>query len=293
MNISVPPARTAPDDLGPGKFAVGQSVSRLEDPVLLRGEGRYSDDLNLPGQVHAVMVRSRVAHGTLRGVDTAEAASMPGVLGVYLAADLQAAGIAKMQANVTGANHDGRPVPKPEQWALATDRVRYVGHPIAVVVAETAKQAKDAAEAVMPDIDPLPAVTDAAAAAAPGAPAVYDEVPDNVVLDWKFGDESLVAQAFSRAAHVTRLSIRNNRVVVAPMEPRAAIGEYTDGRFVLRVGSQGTFGLRNAVRAVMGVPVDKVRVLTGNVGGSFGMKAQPFPEYVCLLHAARTLGRPV
>ncbi len=293
MNVAVPPSRLAPDMLEPGKFAVGQSVSRMEDPVLLRGEGRYSDDLNLPGQLYAVMVRSRLAHGILRGVDSAEAAAMPGVLGIYTGADLKAAGIKAMPANVSGANHDGRPVPKPVQWALATDRVRYVGHPIAVVVAESAKQAKDAAEAVLPDIDGLPAVTDAVAATAPGAVALYDDAPDNVVLDWKFGDAAATDAAIKGAAHVTSLHIRNSRIVVCAMEPRSAIGEYEDNRYVLRVGCQGVFGLRNSVANIMGVKTEEMRVLTGNVGGSFGMKASVYPEYLCALHAAKMLGRPV
>ncbi|MCW3473754.1 xanthine dehydrogenase family protein molybdopterin-binding subunit [Limobrevibacterium gyesilva] len=293
MNAPVDPTRHAPEFLQPGRFAVGQPVSRKEDPVLLRGEGRYTDDLNLPGQAYAVMVRSRVAHGVLRGLDTAEAKAMPGVLGIYTVADLKAAGIKTMPANVSGQNHDGRPVPKPAQWALAEDKVRYVGDPIAMVVAETAKQAKDAAEAVFADIDALPAVTEAAAAAK-GDVVLHAEAPDNVVLDWKFGDAALVDAAFARAAHVTRLRIRNSRVVVCAMEPRSAIAEYdADGRYILRVGCQGTFGLRNAVRGVMDVPPEKMRVLTGNVGGSFGMKASCYPEYICALHAARQLGRPV
>ena len=295
MNVATPKSRLAPDMLDPGRFAVGQPVSRLEDPVLLRGEGRYTDDLNLPGQVHAVLVRSRIAHGRLLGVDAAEARAMPGVLAVYTAADLIAAGIKPMQSNVTGANHDARPVPKPTQYALATDKVRYVGEPIALVVAETAKQAKDAAEAVLADIDALPAVMDAAAAAAPGAPLLYDEAPGNVVLDWKFGDIAGVDAAFAKAAHVTSLAIRNSRVVVCAMEPRSAIADFdaAEEHFTLRVGCQGVFGLRNAVRTVMGVPVEKVRVLTGNVGGSFGMKASCYPEYIVILHASRALGRPV
>ncbi len=281
--------------LPPDRFAIGQPVSRLEDPVLLRGEGRYTDDLNLPGQLHAVMVRSRLAHGRLRGVDAADALAMPGVLGVYLAADLAAAGINAMPANVTGQNHDGRPIPKPHQMALATDRVRYVGHPLAVVVAETAKQAKDAAEAVLADIDALPAVTDVAEAAASGAPQLYDDAPGNVVLDWKYGDMPRVNAAFAAAAHVTRLRIRNSRIVVAAMEPRAALAEIDpeDGRVILRVGCQGVFGLRAALAGILGVATEKVRVLTGNVGGSFGMKASVYPEYIAILHAAKQLGRPV
>lgn len=192
MNVLTPS-----DALQPGRFAVGQPVSRLEDPVLLRGEGRYSDDISLPGQLYGVMVRSRNAHGIIRSIDTAAAKAMPGVRAVLTAADLQAAGIKPMPANVTGANFDGRPIPKPPQWALATDRVRYVGHPIAIVVAETHMQAKDAAEAVFAEIDTLPAVTTAVQAAAAGAPAIYDEAPDNVVLDWKFGDAAAVEAAFA------------------------------------------------------------------------------------------------
>ena len=283
------------DTLAPGRFAVGQPVSRLEDPVLLRGEGRYTDDLNLPGQAYAAVVRSPVAHGLLKGIATEAARAMPGVLAVITAADLKAAGIGPMPANVTGQNWDNRPIPKPAQWALAEARVRYVGDPIAVVVAETAGQARDAAEAVLPDIDPLPAVTEAAEAAALGAPALHDVAPDNVVLDWKFGDMAKVDAAFAGAAHVVELRIRNSRVVVAAMEPRSAIGEYdaASGHWTLRVACQGTFGLRNGLCGILGAETDKVRVLTGNVGGSFGMKASIYPEYVAVLHAARALDRPV
>ncbi len=279
--------------LSPDRFAVGQPVSRLEDPILLRGEGRYSDDMNLPGQLYAVFVRSRVAHGKLLGVDTTEAAAMPGVRAVYTAKDLIEAGLKPMQSNVTGQNHDGHPIPKPVQMALATEKVRYVGDPIAVVVAETAKQAKDAAEAVMPDIEMLPAVTTARDAAAPGAPLLYEEVPGNVILDWKFGDRAKVDAAFAAAAHVTKLAIRNSRIVVCPMEPRSAVADFDDGRYVFRVGCQGAFGLRNAITNVLGVPKEQVRVLTGHVGGSFGMKASLYPEYVAILHATKQLGAPV
>lgn len=279
------------DTPAPGRFAVGQPVSRLEDPVLLRGQGRYTDDLNLPGQAYAVMVRSPVAHGTLNGLDTAAARALPGVLGIYTAADLKAAGIKAMPANVTGQNWDNRPIPKPAQWALAERRVRYVGDPLAVVVAETALQARDAAEAVMADIAPLPAVTEPAEAAAAGAPVLHEEAPDNVVLDWKFGDMAKVDASFAAAAHTVEMRIRNNRIVVAAMEPRAAIADYAGGDWTLRVGCQGTFGLSRTVAGILGV--DRVRVLSGNIGGSFGMKASVYPEYIAVLHAARQLGRPV
>ena len=284
----------APDMLAPGRFAVGQPVSRLEDPVLLRGEGRYTDDMNLPGQAYAVVVRSRVAHGVLNGIDTEAARAMPGVLAVVTAADLVAAGIKPMNANVIGKNHDDRPIPKPVQMALATGKVRYVGEPVAFVVAETVQQAKDAAEAVMLDIDSLPTVLTAEEAVKPGAPQLYEEAPGNVILDFKFGDHAAVEAAFAKAAHITRMKIVNSRIVVCAMEPRSALAEWdaAEGRFVFRVGCQGVFGMKSNLSKIMGVEADKLRVLTGNVGGSFGMKGV-YPEYVCALYAAKALGRPV
>lgn len=164
-----------------------------------------------------------------------------------------------------------------------------------MVVAETSKLAKDAAESIFVYIDPLPAVTTASAAAAPDAPQLHADASGNVCLDFHYGDSEQVAAAFARAAYVTTLSLRNNRIVVCPMEPRSAIGEYdpdTD-RLILRLGCQGVFGQRNLLSGILGVPVEKLRVLTGNVGGSFGMKASAYPEYICLLYGARTLGRPV
>jgi carbon-monoxide dehydrogenase large subunit len=276
------------------KFAVGQPVSRKEDPVLLRGQGRYSDDLNLPGQLYGVMVRSRVAHGTLQSIDVAEAREMPGVRAVITESDLTAAGIKNMNA-AAGKHRDGSPAPRPAQRPLARDRVRYVGEPIAMVVAETAKQAKDAAEAIFVDIDPLPAVTTAGAAAATDAPQLHEEAPGNLCLDFHYGDTEKVTAAFAQAAHVTKLSMRNNRIVVCAMEPRSAIGEFSvaEDRYILRLGCQGVFGQRNLVSAILGVPPEKIRVLTGNVGGSFGMKSSAYPEYICALHAARLLGQPV
>jgi aerobic carbon-monoxide dehydrogenase large subunit len=283
-------------DLSLTKFGIGQPVPRTEDPRLLRGDGRYTDDLKLPGQAYAVMVRSRHAHGIIRGIATGAARAMPGVLGIYTGADLDKAGFGTLKCMLPAMNRDGTPMHQPSWPALATDRVRYLGDAVACVVAETVAEAKDAAEAVAVDIDPLPAVTDAKAALLPGAPLLYDDVPDNLACDFHYGDSDKVAAAFARAAHVTRLPIVNNRIVVCAMEPRSAIAAYdpADGRWTLHAGCQGVFGLRNALaKDVFNVAPEKVRVLTGNVGGSFGMKAQPFPEYVCLFHAARSLFRPV
>jgi len=282
-----------PNALAFEKFAVGQPVPRTEDPKLVRGQGRYTDDISLPRQAHAVIVRSRVAHGVIRSIDAAAARAMPGVLAVYSGADLASYGPLKCAVNFP--NRDGSAMRKPVRKALPTDKVRFVGDPVAVVVAETLAQAKDAADAVDVEIDALPAVTDAAEAVKPGAPQLYDDAPENTSLDYHFGDADKVAAAFASAAHVTKLHLLNTRVVVSAMEPRSAIAEFdaSSGRYTFHSCSQGVMGLKAQLVEILGVTPDKVRMLTGNVGGSFGMKAAPYPEYVCILHAARELGRPV
>ena len=282
-------------DLDEDRFAIGQPVPRAEDPVLLRGEGHYSDDFSRPRQAHAVMVRSQYAHGILRGIDTAAARAMPGVLAVYTAADLAAGGIGSLPARQVMNNRDGTPMLQPVRRVLATDKVRHVGEAVACVIAESVAAAKDTAEAVTVEVDPLPAVTEPGLAAAPGGPQLYADIPGNVGLDFHFGDSEQVAAAFAAAAHVTRLQLRSNRIVVNPMEPRAALAEY-DARqqhWTLHVGCQGVFGFRNYIAQVLGVGRDKVRVVTDRVGGSFGMKQPNMPEYFCILHGARMLGRPV
>ncbi|MBO1079570.1 xanthine dehydrogenase family protein molybdopterin-binding subunit [Roseomonas haemaphysalidis] len=284
-----------PDSLPPDssrmKFGIGQPVPRNEDPVLLQGHGRYTDDLQLPGQLWCVIVRSPYGHGLLRGIDTTPALETPGVVAVYTGADMQAAGYGTLHCMMPapGLTDIQRPV-------LATDKVRFVGDPIAFVVAETRDAAKDGAEAVLVDIDPLPAVTDATDALAPGAPQLYDHIPGNLVQDFHFGDSDKVAEAFRNAAHAVKLDLRSNRIVVCAMEPRSAVAEYdaAGDRYTLHVGSQGVFGMRASIaKELLKVPVEKLRILTGNVGGSFGMKAGAYPEYLCLLHAAKMLGRPV
>ena len=275
------------------KFGIGQPVPRTEDPILVRGEGCYTDDVKLAGEVYAVMVRSRVAHGVIKGIDTAAARGMPGVLGVYTGADLAAYGTLK--CIIAFNNRDGTPMKRPPRPALAADKVRFVGDPVAFVVAQTLLQAKDAAEAIEVDIDTLPAVVRPEEAAGSAAPLIHDEAPGNIALDYHYGDSDQVAAAFAKAAHVTRLKLVNSRVVVNPMEPRAAIGLYdaASGRFTLHAPSQGVFGLKANMAEILKVEPKQVRILTGHVGGSFGMKSAPFPEYVCVLHAARALGRPV
>jgi carbon-monoxide dehydrogenase large subunit len=283
--------RDEPESWALAKFGLGQPVHRLEDPTLLRGQGRYTDDVSLPGQAHAVMVRSRHAHGIIRGIDTAAARAMPGVLAVYTGTDLSGYGRLKCITNLP--NRDGSAMVKPERPALPTDKVRFVGDPIACVVAETLLQAKDAAEAVEVDIEPLPAVTDPEEAVKPGAPLLYDQSPGNVVLDYHYGDAEATAAAFAKATHVARVTLVNSRVVVNAMEPRAALASYDKGRFTFYAPSQGVYGMRANVAQALGVEAKQVRVISGHIGGSFGMKAALYPEYICILHATRMLGRPV
>ncbi len=290
MTIQLDPAA-----LGIQKFGIGQPVRRSEDPVLLRGEGRYSDDVNLPGQLYGVMVRSPIAHGVIKGIETADALKIPGVVAIYTAKDLAERGYGPIRCILPFTNADGSPMLRTQRLALTDDKVRYVGDPVAMVVAKSHGAAVDAAEAVRLDLEALPTVTDVREAVKAGAPQLYDDVPGNVALDFGFGDMKAVNAVFDKAAHVTRLNLINNRIVVAAMEPRAAVADYDkkSGRFTIHANSQGVFGMRNNLSLVLGVTPDKVHVLTGHVGGSFGMKISVFPEYVCLLHAARELGRPV
>src|SRR6478672_9461199 len=288
-------APVAADNLDSMKFSIGQPVPRQEDPTLLQGQGRYTDDVNLPNQAWCVMVRSQVAHGVIKGIDISEAKKMPGVLGVWTGADLNAAGYGTLKTLIPVNNRDGSPMKTPTRYSLATEKVRFVGDPVAFVVAETQAQAKDAAEAVMLDIEALPSVTDAREAAQPGAPVVYDDVPGNVCADYHYGDTPKIDEAFAKATHVTRLRLISNRIVVCAMEPRSAVASYdkaTD-RYTFQAGNQGAFGLKNQMAALLGVKPERVRILTGNVGGSFGMKGSPYPEYAGMFHASKLLGRPV
>ena len=277
------------------KYGVGQPVRRKEDDTLVRGKGKYTDDFALPGQAYCWMVRSSHAHGIIKGIDTAAAKTMPGVLGVWTGEDLAAAGYNPFTCGLPLKSRDGSPLLQTNRMALPTDKVRFVGDPVAFVVAETLAQARDAAEAVELDIEPLPAVTNAADAAKPGAPLLYDHIPNNVALDYHYGDAARIDAAFAGAAHVTKLDIVNTRVAVVSMEPRVALAAYDKAteRFTLQVPTQGVAGNKAGFAKILNVPTDKVRILTANVGGSFGMKNMNYPEYTCIAHAAKALGRPV
>lgn len=290
-----PARRSQENDIALQKFGIGQPVRRKEDDTLVRGKGRYTDDINAPGQAYAVIVRSTHAHGRIRQIQTDEAQKMPGVLGVWTGADLAAANYTPFTTGVPLKSRDGSPVYQTNRFPLATDKVRFVGDPVAFVVATTLAQARDAAEAVVIDVDPLPAVTNAEAASQPGAPQLYEHIPNNVALDFHSGDIPALDAAFAKAAHIARLDIANTRLAVVPMEPRAALASFdkTTQRYVIDLPTQGVAGNRTALAKTLNVPNEKVHLRTHNVGGSFGMKNASYPEYICILHAAKELGQPV
>ncbi|HSA81786.1 MAG TPA: xanthine dehydrogenase family protein molybdopterin-binding subunit [Geminicoccaceae bacterium] len=285
----------SPDVLPQQKFGIGQPVARKQDPRLVAGRGRYADDVNLAGQAFMAVLRSPVAHGVLRPIETSAALAAPDVLAVYTAEDFASAGYGPLQCKLPLMSHDGSALFAPPRPLLASGRVRYVGEPVAFVVAISAAAARDGAERIELAIEPLPAVTEVEEALEGDAPRLFENHA-NLCLDWRFGDFAAVERAFADAAHVTRLRLINNRVVVAALEPRAAVAAYdaASGRFELHVGCQGVFGLRRALAEdLLKIEPGRLRVLSHDIGGSFGMKAAPYPEYVGLLHAARALGRPV
>ncbi|WP_119304387.1 xanthine dehydrogenase family protein molybdopterin-binding subunit [Dongia deserti] len=276
------------------KFGIGQPMRRMEDGRFLTGAGRYVGDIDLPRQLHGLFLRSPHAHAKIKSIDVSAARAMPGVVLVATAADMKELGGISADAGLK--NKDGTDSARPVRWPLAKDRVRHVGEAIALVAAETVEQAKDALEAIQIDFDPLPVVTDPVAALKPDAPQLHEEAPGNLCFDWELGEQAPTEAAFAKAAKVVRLELINNRVVVHSMEPRGAVGAYDayDGRYTLHVSSQGSHWIQRwLVEDVLRLPRDRVRVITNDVGGGFGMKAVNYPEYGALLWAAKTAGRPI
>ncbi|HVQ77771.1 MAG TPA: xanthine dehydrogenase family protein molybdopterin-binding subunit [Candidatus Binatia bacterium] len=279
-----------------GEFGIGQGIKRFEDPRLLRGEGRFHADLALPGQVHAVVVRSPHAHARIRGIDTGPAMRAPGVVAVFTGADLARDGLGTMKMTLRRSRPDGSPMFAPPHRGLTVDRVRYVGDPVALVVAETLAQAEDAAELVQVDYEPLASVTATADAAAPGAAAVWDECPDNVSNVFEAGDRAATEAAFAQARQVIRRRYVITRVHAQYLEPRGAIGVHDRGedRYTLYADVQYPHRVRNALATnIFQVPEHRIRVIVGDVGGGFGTKGWQYPEHRLVLWAARRLGRPV
>lgn len=279
----------------PARFGSGRSVKRIEDEGLLKGRGEYTDDVVPAGQLHAAFVRSPYPHARLAGIDTSTAAGMPGVLKVVTGAELVQAGVKPIPTNPAFKRGDGSPVATAPRRALAHERVRYVGEPVALVVAGTLQQARDAAEAVMVDYEELPQVVDLEAATSPGAPAICPEAPDNVAAEMRLGDAQKTAAAFAQAAHVVQLDIANQRVAALTIEPRSVLAWVADdGRLTLRMSSQMPSGVRNSLaNDILGIGADKVRVTVGDVGGGFGMKTGIYTEDAAVAWAAWTLKKPV
>jgi len=270
---------------------IGRSVRRLEDSRFLVGRGRYVDDIDVPACLHGHVLRSPHAHALIRRIDVLPAASLAGVRGVYTAADLAADGLGPLPCMAAV-----KPLIVPPRPALALGRVRHVGDPVAFIVADSAEIAHEVAELVEVEYESLSAVVDGMAALAPGAPAIWDVAPGNLAFHLRKGDAEVVAQAMKQAAHVVEIEVMNNRVVVAPIEPRAGIARYdaATGTMELELTGQGLHGIRRQLAEfVFKLPLERIQLHAPDVGGGFGMKNFLYPEWVLLLWAARKLGQPV
>ncbi|TMV15088.1 xanthine dehydrogenase family protein molybdopterin-binding subunit [Arenibacterium halophilum] len=271
------------------KFGKSQPVTRFEDVRFLTGEGRYVDDITPSGALFAFVLRSPVAHGTISELNCEDARDADGVHLVVTAADLDAAGMDGGLWGVTVDNRDGTKGAAPHRPFLARDRVRHVGEPVAIVIADTLEQARDAAEMIELDIDELPAKLDFA----PGGETIHPEAPDNMAYDYGIGDEDATEAAFQAAARTVKLEVGDNRIIVNAMEPRGCFAEWDGNRIHLAFGGQGVWGMKGHLARAMKLDEADVRITNPDVGGGFGMKAAPYPEYFAVAHAARALGKPV
>ena len=277
------------------RSVIGDAPKRREDVRFLTGRGRYLDDLALDGVVHAAVLRSPHAHARIERIDTVRARAKPGVLAVLTAEDARADGLQPLRPTAEANVQTGEPFTFATQPILAEAKVRYAGEPVALIVAETRAQALDAAEQVIVDYAPLPAVTTATAAQAADAPQISEEVPGNLCFDWRIGDIAAVAAAFAAAAHVAELWLDNHRIVTNPMEPRGVIGVWDAqaGRYTAHVSSQSIHTTRDNTARALGVAPPAVRFVAPDVGGGFGAKNFIYPEHVLMPWAARRVGRPV
>jgi carbon-monoxide dehydrogenase large subunit len=278
------------------QFGIGQPVRRVEDRRFITGRGSYLDDISAVRQAYAFMLRSPHAHARIRAIDATAALSASGVLAAFTGDELAHDGIGTIPCLSAVTNRDGSPSVLPPHPAITRDRVRHVGDTVAMVVAETAAAARDAAELIAVEYEPLPAAVDAARALDPGEPQVWDEAPGNLCFDWEVGDVPAVERAMVGARHRVALELVNNRIVVNSMEPRGAIGEYDPGEdsYTLWSSTQGSHFVRNLLaESVFKIPENRIRVVTRDVGGGFGMKLFLYPEHILVLWAAKKVGRPV
>ena len=275
---------------------IGASVRRVEDPRFLTGRGTYTDDLERPGQLHAAIVRSPLAHARIASVDVAEAQAAPGVVAVYTGADMAADEVGGLPCGWQIHSKDGSEMVEPTHPPLCADRVRHVGDQVAVVVAETRAAARAGAALVAIDYDDLPAVASCTGAVADDAPLVWDEAPGNTCYDWEIGDRESTEAAFAKAAHVVSIDLTNNRLIPNAMEPRAAIGDHDlgTGETTLYTTTQNPHLIRLLLgNFVLGIPEHKLRVVARDVGGGFGSKIFLYAEEAIVTWASRKLGRPV
>src|SRR6478752_1691293 len=278
-----------------GEFAIGQGVSRFEDPRLIRGGGKYIDDVVYPGMACGVVLRSPHGHAKIISIDTSAAKAAPGVLAVITATDWKSAGLGELPSHGGLKRRDGSPMFKPAYPVLADDRVRWVGDPVAFVVAETQAQAADAAELIAIGYEPLPAVVSTAKAIEPDAAKVWDSCADNISFVELIGDKAATDAAFAKAAHIVKHRFVINRVTAAAMEPRGAVGVYlpAEDRYIIHSPVQRAHPYRNEIAKVMKIPESKVRVICIDVGGSFGMKTPVFNEAPLTMFASKLTGRAV
>ena len=278
------------------RFGSGKAVRRVEDEALLKGAGRFADDVSLPGQARVVFLRSPHAHARIAAIDARAATKMPGVIAIVTGEDLVRDGVKPLPSSADFKRADGSPSASPPRHALAVGASRFVGEAVAAVIAETVAQARDAAEAIDVRYEPLPAVIELSDAIAPGAPLVWPKATGNIAAEIRHGDKAATESAFKRAAHVVSLNVVNQRLAPSPLEPRAVLASYdaSSKRITMRVSSQCPTGVRDDLaEAVLGIPPQSIRVVVGDVGGGFGMKTGLSPEDVVLAHCARKLGRPL
>lgn len=278
------------------RFGSGNSVKRVEDEALLIGKGLFADDVNLPGQAMLHFLRSPHAHARIRSIDISAAASMPGVVAIVTGEELVRAGVKPLLQSGDFKRADGSKTAAPPQHSLAVDTVRFVGEAVAAIVAKTRDQAKDAAEAIVVDYEPLPCVSDVDDALKPGAPLVWAAATGNVACEARHGKIKETEAAFAKAAHVVTLDLVNQRCAPAPIEPRSTLASFdpATGRITMRVSCQTPTGLRDELcNEVLGIPVESVRVVVGDVGGGFGMKTTLYAEDVLAVYCTRKLKRPV
>lgn len=278
-----------------GEFGIGQPVPRTEDPRLLRGGGRYGDDFTLANQAIGYILRSPHANAKICSIDTTAAKEAPGVLAVLTGEDWANAGFGPFPVMVQRQKRDGSPMHPAPRAALAKDHVRLVGDNVAFVVAETLAQAKDAAELIEIEYEPLPSVTATADAIAEGAPAVWEDCPDNECFFFELGDKAAVEAAFAKADHITKISYDVNRISANSMEPRVSIGDYSrrDERYTIHTSTQSVHNIKTFLAAVLQVPETQIRVIAGDVGGAFGMKGDIYHDQVLVLWASKLIDRPV